>query len=184
MVPISPRQGGRAACLLRLGWLTLLRPRLPPLGTFLLWCPDALAPFSGDAEMPSFWVPISKGERDPGAAWPCTPEPRQQGPLAPAACGEEAVRLGKGRDGSSLSFRPPSLPSGLLLRRNAGHRIGSRCGLLGPATGSSPALPLLPFQPLPWGVFHVFLAWTGVAWTWAGTTGEKCPFGGEMPLRR
>lgn len=163
---LGPRQGGRAASLLRLGWLTLLWPRPPPLSTLLLWCPDALSPFSG------FWAPVSNGERDPGAAWLCNPESRQQGPLAPAACGEEAVRSGQGRDGTSLSFRPPSLPAA------APQECRAQNWKQVWAAGATdhrllPRPSFLPFQPLPWGVFHVFLAWTGVAWTWAGTAWEK-----------
>lgn len=113
---------------------------------------------------------------------PCNPESRQKGPLGPTACGEEAVRSGQGRH-ETQPLLPASSQADCYSTGMPGTELEAGVGCLGGPPAPPPPLPVLPFQPLPWGVFHVLLAWTGVGWTWAGTTREKCPFGGDRRLR-
>ena len=98
--------------------------------------------------------------------------------------------LGQGRGGTGPASPSGLPPCRLLLRRNAGHRIGSRCGLLGPpTTGSSPALPFGLSSHCP-GEFSM-CSWLGQEsrGLGLGLLGRseplevKCPFGGERALR-
>lgn len=113
---------------------------------------------------------------------PCNPESRQKGPLGPTACGEEAVRSGQGRH-ETQPLLPASSQADCYSAGMPGTELEAGVGCLGGPPAPRPPLPVLPLQPLSWGVFHVLLAWTGVGWTWAGTTREKCPFGGDRRLR-
>lgn len=95
--------------------------------------------------------------------------------MGAAACGEDALRSGQGRG------QEPAGPTTTLQECQAwepGAGVACLSDHLPPAPTSLP-----PFLPLPWGVFRVLLAWTGVGWTWAVTTGDGCPFRDEEALR-